>query len=101
MQRLVLPLDGSQRAERALPTAARIAHATNGTVVLLQVVSLPVEYLSSLAPAPMVNDELIKEELADARSYIAAIAESDSLKGLHVRTEVQLGLAGEQILGVV
>lgn len=100
-QRILVPLDGSQRAERALPTAARIAHATNGTVVLLQVVSLPVEYLSSLAPAPMVTDELIEEELAEARSYIAAIAESESLRGLHVRTEVQLGLAGEQILGVV
>ena len=58
-QTILVPLDGSQRAERAVLTAARIAHATNGTVVLLQVVSLPVEYLSSFALAPMVTDESI------------------------------------------
>src|SRR6202521_2707265 len=100
-QRILVPLEGSQRAEVSLPTAASIAHATNGTVVLLQVVSLPVEYLGSLAPALIVTDELIEQELAEARVYLAAIAESESLKGLHVQTEVQFGLAGEQILGVV
>jgi nucleotide-binding universal stress UspA family protein len=63
-QQIVVPLDGSQRAERAVPTAARIAHATNGTVVLLQAVTLPVEYLGSLTPAPMAKDELIEQELA-------------------------------------
>ncbi|MGI9057164.1 MAG: universal stress protein [Ktedonobacteraceae bacterium] len=100
-QRILVPLDGSQRAERAVPTAARIAHATNGTVVLLQVVSQPVEYLSSFALAPMVTDESIEQELAEAKSYIAALAESAILRGLDVRTEVQFGLAGEQILGVI
>jgi nucleotide-binding universal stress UspA family protein len=100
-RRLLVPLDGSQRAERALPTAARIAHATDSTVVLLQVVSLPVEYLGGLAPAPILTDELIEQELAESRSYLATIAQSESLKGLHVWTEVEFGLAGEQILGVV
>ncbi len=100
-QSILVPLDGSQRAERAVPTAARIAHATNGTVVLLQVVSLPMEYLSSFALAPMITDESIEQELVEARSYLATLAKSESLKGLHVRTEVQFGLAGEQIMGVV
>lgn len=49
----------------------------------------------------MVTEELIEQELAEARSYTAALAESESLQGLHVRIEIQLGLAGEQILGVV
>jgi len=100
-QRLVVPLDGSQRAARAVPTAAGIARATNGTIVLLQVVSLPVEYPGGLAPAPIVTDELIEQDLAETNDYLAAVAHSESLKGLHVQTEVEFGLAGEQILGVV
>ena len=35
-QRILVPLDGSQRAEQALPVAARIAHVSHGTMVLLQ-----------------------------------------------------------------
>jgi nucleotide-binding universal stress UspA family protein len=100
-QRIVVPLDGSQRAERALPAAACIARATNGTIVLLQVVGLPVEYLGGLAPAPIVTNELIEQEQAEAKDYLAAVAHSESLKGLHIQTEVQFGLAGEQILAAV
>src|SRR5579859_7886173 len=37
-QRILVPLDGSERAERAIPVAARIARASCGTVVFLQVV---------------------------------------------------------------
>src|SRR5579863_6997313 len=77
-QRLVVPLDGSQRAARAVPTAAGIARATNGTIVLLQVVSLPVEYPGGLAPAPIVTDELIEQDLAETNDYLAAVAHSES-----------------------
>lgn len=100
-QRIVVPLDGSPRAERAVPTAARITHATLGTVVLFQAITRPVEYLGSLAPVPIVTDELIEQELAAAQGYLTEVARSESLHGLHVRTEVQFDLAGEQILGVV
>lgn len=37
-QRIVVPLDGSSRAERAIPVAARLAHATQGSLVFLRVV---------------------------------------------------------------
>src|SRR5579872_7351907 len=86
-QRIVVPLDGSLRAERALPAAARIARVTNGTLVLLQVLGLHAEYLGGLVPAPMVTDELIEQELAEANSYLAAVAHSESLQGLDVQTE--------------
>ena len=33
-KRILVPLDGSTRAERAIPVAARIARAGNGPVVL-------------------------------------------------------------------
>jgi nucleotide-binding universal stress UspA family protein len=34
-KRILVPLDGSPRAEHALPVAARLARASGGTVVLL------------------------------------------------------------------
>jgi len=33
LQRILVPLDGSPRAEQAIPVAARLAHASEGTVV--------------------------------------------------------------------
>lgn len=38
-KRILVPLDGSRRAERALRVAARIARVAEGAVVLLQVIT--------------------------------------------------------------
>jgi nucleotide-binding universal stress UspA family protein len=40
---ILVPLDGSTRAEQALPIAARIARISVGTIVLLRVVTSPVD----------------------------------------------------------
>jgi nucleotide-binding universal stress UspA family protein len=36
-ERIVVPLDETEHAERALPVAARIAHATSGTLIVMSV----------------------------------------------------------------
>ena len=41
---ILVPLDGSTHAEQALPVAARVAHASGGRIMLLQVVSPPTNY---------------------------------------------------------
>jgi len=41
-QHILVPLDGSERAERALPGAARIARATGGSITLLRGNAVPV-----------------------------------------------------------
>lgn len=41
---VLVPLDGSLRAERALPLAARIVRVTGGSITLLRVVTTPDEY---------------------------------------------------------
>ncbi len=40
-QRILVPLDGSARAERALPVAARIARACGASIILLRVATTP------------------------------------------------------------
>lgn len=42
-QRILVPLDGSKRAESALPVAARIARSTGAKLLLLRVVPPPTE----------------------------------------------------------
>jgi nucleotide-binding universal stress UspA family protein len=39
-KRILVPLDGSERAEQALPVAARIARGSGGSVILLQVIDV-------------------------------------------------------------
>jgi len=41
-KRILVPLDGSTRAESAVPIAARIARASGGSVILLQVAAIPI-----------------------------------------------------------
>ena len=38
-QRILVPLDGSVRAERAIPVVARMASASGGSVIVIQVVN--------------------------------------------------------------
>ena len=42
-KRILVPLDGSARAEQAIPIAARIAHALGDSVILLRVATAPVD----------------------------------------------------------
>jgi nucleotide-binding universal stress UspA family protein len=42
LRHVLVPLDGSTRAEQALPIAAHIARVNDGTLTLLHVVTFPV-----------------------------------------------------------
>ncbi len=42
-QHILVPLDGSQRAERAIPVAARLARASGGSITLLRIIASPFE----------------------------------------------------------
>src|SRR5215467_1725359 len=97
-QRILVPLDGSPRAEQALPLAARIARAAGGTVVLLHVAYLHIEYGPYLLQAPYVSELALKEELAKAKSYLAGIASSDEFVGIKTKTEAIFGIPAQTIL---
>ena len=97
-QRILVPLDGSLRAERALPVAARIARASGGSIRLLQVVSPPIDYGGGLAVGTLVTRSMIESEIAEATSYLKIIANSDMLTGIATGTEVLYGPPAQDIL---
>jgi nucleotide-binding universal stress UspA family protein len=85
-KRILVPLDGSTRAESAVPVAARLAQAYGGSVILLQVVTPPVSTgkFGSLEGYPIVDTG---EELAQATEYLKTLAQTSALSG--IMTEVQ------------
>ena len=85
-KRILVPLDGSTRAERAIPVAARIARAMSGSVVLMQVATIPVTYASYLGSSTNTL-ETIESELTDAESYLRKVAGSEVLRGIEAETQ--------------
>jgi nucleotide-binding universal stress UspA family protein len=101
LKRVLVPLDGSARAEQALPVAARLAQAVDGTVVLLRVVTIPNEFVAYVTLEPIVTESVINATLEEARTSLERLTGWDSLAGVHTETEVLLGQAAATILSVV
>src|SRR5207253_6667423 len=98
---ILVPLDRSPRAEQALPVAARLAQASGGAVVLVQVVHRPNEYVSYATLQPIVTQKMLETELKAARDYLGNLTRSDNLANVHTATEIILGQVAENILSVV
>jgi nucleotide-binding universal stress UspA family protein len=104
-KQILVPLDGSLRAESALAVAARIARASEGTVMLLQAVGIPAEYTSYMydsymAQTPAYAQEILDTEQANAENYLANVARSTSLAGIKTQTKALSGTAAMTILDV-
>jgi nucleotide-binding universal stress UspA family protein len=97
-QRILVPLDESLRAERALPVAARIARATGGSLLLVQVINPPIDYSGGLGLVPLMTEQAIESEMAGATDYLNAVAASPELSGIETRTEVSFGLPAQHLI---
>lgn len=77
-QRILVPLDGSLRAERALPVAVQIARASQGMLVLLRVVSAGAED----APPQSLFGRTLQSQMEEAQQYLTALASSRIFTGI-------------------
>jgi nucleotide-binding universal stress UspA family protein len=89
-QRILVPLDGSRRAEQVLPLAARIARASGSTIVLMQASWMPPLASGALEPA-FISPDLFARDRADIAVYLARLAVSEDLKDLPTQREVADG----------
>jgi nucleotide-binding universal stress UspA family protein len=99
-KRILVPLDGSTRAEQALPVAARLARSPGGSVVLLRVAKLPMDYGGGFTQAPLLTEQIIETELDDADDYLKTVATSDTFTGIPIKTEAMFGQPLQDILSV-
>ena len=99
-KQILVPLDGSTRAEQALPVAARLARASGGSIVLLRVAKLPVDYGGAFTQAPLLTEQIIETELDNVDDYLKTVATSATLTGITVKTEAMFGQPLQDILSV-
>ncbi|MBS1251776.1 MAG: Universal stress protein F [Anaerolineales bacterium] len=97
-KRLLVPLDGSELAEQALPYAELLAHAFGAEVILLQVPTLP-PYVSLGPDATMLVPSLLSDAYAEADAYLANVERRLRAKGLSVhKAAVEPGAVAETII---
>jgi nucleotide-binding universal stress UspA family protein len=84
MKKILLPLDGSECSEAAIPVAKRLAEALKGTIVLVTIGNLP-------ESAAMEREE--RQALSDMLSRI------ESEHGL--RAEAKMDLIGDAAEGIL
>jgi nucleotide-binding universal stress UspA family protein len=87
---LIVPLDGSEQAERALPYAVRLAQASAGRLVLVR---------AALGPPPSGQDWERQQTAAveEASTYLSDVADK-LVKGVPVATAVPYGHAADEIV---
>ena len=86
MKRILVPLDGSLLAESALAVAAKLARSTDGMLILVQALALPVEYDSPLMPQVLPRE--VGDDDARVQAYLTRQASLPMLSGLPVKTAV-------------
>src|SRR5436305_1777739 len=99
-KRILVPLDGSGRAERALPIAARMARACGGSILLVRVVSTEPASLPSVPTKPNLIQTVGEADRMLAESYLEGWASSDLLRDLSVQIQVPVGLIPPSIIAV-
>lgn len=97
-QRILVPLDGSSRAERALPVAALLARASHGSVVLLRVVNTATEFWPALNLHSELVESIIEANLEEAKAYLTQIAASSFFQDIPVEVIVHFGPVASTIL---
>lgn len=96
-ERILVPLDGSSRAEEAIPVAARIAHAFGGSLLLLHVVIPPVSTGKYSVPEEYPKRET-DEDLAEANEYLKTVALREGLSHIPIERQAIVGEIAPTIL---
>ena len=95
-KQILVPLDGSARAEQALPIAARLARVSNGTVSLVQAVWPQSEFMTSVGE--IVLPDILDESVQAAKAYLEDVAITNSLEGIRTATQVVIGHPTQAII---
>ena len=99
-QHILVPLDGSPRAERALTVAARLARANSGAIILVRVVPEPIDYAAYMVPWSASMQEVIDTGLTEAKQYLDQVAQSSVLEGIPVEKQTLFGSVANTILSM-
>ncbi|SRR5581483_3871813 len=100
---ILVPLDGSEMSEAALPHAEGLALKLGSRVLLLRVANLPATLIGEVAPMggpmpPELIEDAIQAETDEARDYLTKVAQRFKDAGLQAEWEVVEGDPGRAII---
>lgn len=101
-QHILVPLDGSPKSERAIPTAIKLARSLGSHITLLRVVEIPHPSIEN-PPEPMKRwmDEAIQQAIDSAGTYLANLAALFKANDITVTTVVRQKSPDQDILDVM
>src|SRR5690242_5059259 len=99
LARILVPLDGSRRAERAIPVAAKVARSTGGAVLLAQVATSPMMY--GPAYVPPLGTYASDEKRLEVAAYLSEIAGLPALSGVTTQTAAMTGQPADALLRAI
>jgi nucleotide-binding universal stress UspA family protein len=99
-RRVLVPLDGSALAEKALGVAGEVVRAAGGELFLTRIPTVP-GYASALPETMGVSVDLLSEHAAEATDYLEALAARLEQAGLTVSIDVELRWSGTVADGIL
>jgi nucleotide-binding universal stress UspA family protein len=94
--KILVPLDGSEFAEAALPHVRALAKCTGAEIILLRVVRQSVRAYA--APDPLLYQPIQEDTTAECADYLEVVAAELKAAGHKVTTETGTGPVAETIL---
>jgi len=95
---ILVPLDGSKRAEAILPHAEELAQRFNAKVVLLQVLEPLPAIVGPEGAYINLRQEDLEQRIEQAQEYLAALQGTFHEKDIEARTQVVQGPVVEGII---
>lgn len=99
-QTILVPLDGSARAEAILPHVEALANAFQAKVIFLEVVDPAVAAVPPYDYITVVDEDMLAEEVKNAESYLANLVSDFQGKGLEAVEVSEAGAPVRTILDV-
>jgi nucleotide-binding universal stress UspA family protein len=95
--RILVPLDGSEFAERALAPAEELSRLTGARLHLIRVVDLSQANYGMALAYSTLPAQVFATELEEARTYLDGVRQSLISRGHAVTTEVRRGKSAREI----
>lgn len=93
---VIVPLDGSDIAELAVPYARSLARIHEAETMLVSVIDVPIEFSSWIGTSRLPESNEVEQWIAEREEYLAQVKTSYGLGD--VKTSVVLGNAADNIL---
>lgn len=97
---ILVPLDGSERAERILPYVEDMASVRGSTVVFIQVVEPAATMVTPYDMVPYYDAELMERWVEEAKEYLKELQAKFEQKGMTTKAFVEQGPVVRTILEV-